>query len=95
MRGDHHMPVGKAKACLLDPHGELEDYRDRGGNAPPARRHKEEDGDWGDDGLNGLEREYGTDAANPVWEHLSLFRMRLDSAFGGGYYSPLNNVKGR
>ncbi len=50
----------------MDPRGELEDYRGGGRKAPAARRHEEGDGDGGDDGLDSLERKYGTDAADAI-----------------------------
>jgi hypothetical protein len=78
-------PHACGEACLLDPCRELEDYHGGGGNEPVARLQKEGDKDGGGDGLDSLKQEYGTDAADAIPEHLSLFHVRLDSASGGGY----------
>jgi hypothetical protein len=80
MHGDPHMPVGRFARgdgkVLLDPRGgvarELDDYRQLAAD----------DDDRGDDGddVDGLEREYGSDAADAIREHLRSFRARMDSA---------------
>ena len=118
MHGDPHMPVGRFARgdgrVLLDPRGgvarELDDYRqlaadDDGGDDDRG------DGDGDGDDVDGLEREYGSDAADAIREHLRSFRARMDSASsssgvvggaddgGGGkgkvYHSPLDDLEGR
>jgi hypothetical protein len=56
-----------SKTTPLDPHGELDDCCGKGGNVPAVLRHKEGDGDGVDDGLDGLEWEYGTNATDTIY----------------------------
>ena len=70
-------------------------------------REKEDDDDLGDDDgdSDGLEREYGSDAADTIRHHLATFRARVNSAkdvdaVGAGeerklVYSPLDEIEER
>ncbi|KAL3796367.1 hypothetical protein ACHAW5_001693 [Stephanodiscus triporus] len=111
MHGDPHMPVGRYArgdgGVVLDPRGgravEYDDYRlsHRSAVGTPARHGDDDDEDIDED-VDGLEREYGSDAADAIRQHLSSFRARLESASpsGGGAdgvrsYSPLDEVEER
>ena len=45
-----------------------------------------------DDGLDELEREYGSDAAHAIRQHLNTFKKRLDRGKETNTYSPLEEV---
>jgi len=109
MHGDPHMPIQRLSNgdgnLVLNPMGgkvkELNDYN-RIGSGDLFTNDLETMGeDYDDDGLDELEREYGSDAANAIRQHLNQFHTRLETAEkrsgedgnGTKTYSPLDEVE--
>lgn len=80
------------------------------GSDDDDEKEEEEEEDNNDEDIDELEREYGSDAADAIRQHLTSFRARLNtamdaSASGGGessndttkkkFYSPLNEIEER
>jgi hypothetical protein len=75
MHGDPHMPISKYSRgdgrVLLNPRGGVA-WEEAGGEDP-----KDDLDEGDDDDVDGLEREYGSNAADAIRSHLSAFRSRM------------------
>lgn len=102
LHGDPHMPIqhltnGDGKV-VLDPFGgparEMNDYS-KAGQKNALVAGFDDDDDISEEDLDELEREFGSDAAETIREHLNQFHTRMNSAQtkGTNTYSPLDEVE--